>query len=295
MPVFNPCAGDIPLESRGFDLRDVELLYCGHEKCSPGHSYGPDMRSHYVFHIIITGKGMFKSGGKLFPLMAGHGFMLFPETQVYYSADIEEPWEYIWVGFTGRAAGRLIGRTAMSPGLPVVSFAEKFEAQKELLCNIVNTAAQGGPDGALESYGLFLQFLSRLVRDSAAAAGSENPAPERQSGQYVERAKEFIRENLSNDITASDVADYLGLNRSYFCKIFTEACGKPPSRFITWYRLNTAWHLLHYTHMPIAEISRHVGYNDPAYFTRCFTACFGKPPIAARNGVPPVTQSNHVY
>jgi AraC-like DNA-binding protein len=283
MQAFNPCAGDIHLEIRGFDLKDIELLFCGREKCLPGHSYGPDMRNHYVFHLILSGKGMFKSGGKLFPLSAGQGFLLFPETQVYYSADIEEPWEYIWVGFTGKSSGKVVGKTAMSPGLPVVSFGERFEAQRELLCSIVEAAWESSAESSMESYGLFLQFMSRLARDSALGGETASAAPERQSGQYVERAKEFIRENLSKDITASDVAGYLGLNRSYFCKIFTEACGKPPSRFIAWYRLSTAWHLLHYTHMPIAEISRHVGYNDPAYFSRCFAACYGQPPIEARS------------
>lgn len=282
MAFFNPCAGDIRMEAYGPVLSDIELLYCGREMCEPGHSYGPDMRNHYVFHLILSGRGMFKSGGRLFPLSAGQGFLLFPETQVYYCADIEEPWEYIWVGFSGRSAGRLAGRTAMSPDLPVISFGEGFAEQRGLLCGIVDTAMRGGAENSLESYGLFLQFMARLARESAPA-GDAASVPSGQSGQYAERAKDFIRENLSRDITASDVAAHLGLNRSYFCKIFTEACGKPPSRFIAWYRLSTAWHLLHSTNMPIAEIARHVGYNDPAYFTRRFTACYGQPPMEARN------------
>jgi AraC-like DNA-binding protein len=284
MASFNPCESDVRLSARDYEFGDLALLYCGREKCEPGHSYGPDMRSHYVFHLILSGNGMFKSSGKLFHLSAGQGFMLYPETQVYYSADIETPWEYIWVGFSGRSAARLLRRTALSPEMPVMQFPERFEAQGELMRRIVEAVRAGSAEDMMESYGLFLEFLSNLAREKALNNNDVPVESGPQSGQYVERAKDFIRENLSRDITASDVARSLGLNRSYFCKIFAEACGRPPSRFIAWYRLNTAWHLLHYTSMPIAEISEHVGYNDPAYFTRCFTKWFGRPPRDERGG-----------
>jgi AraC-like DNA-binding protein len=277
------CCDDISLNILDFELCDLKLLFCGYEKCMPGHSWGPNMRNHYVFHLILSGKGMFNSGGKSFTLSGRQGFMLFPETPIYYSADIEKPWEYIWVGFTGRSAGKIIGQTPMSPNLPVISFMNQFDRERDLLYDIVNSIKSGGTESIIESYGLFLQFMSHLARERGINPdASAQPGPKSTTEQYVERAKDFIRENLSRDITTSDVADHLGLNRSYFYKIFTGACGKPPSRFITWYRLNTAWHLLHYTDMPIAEISRHVGYNDPAYFTRCFSACYGQPPNAAR-------------
>jgi AraC-like DNA-binding protein len=280
---INPCAGDIDLSIVDFELCDLKLLFCGREHCMPGHSWGPNMRNHYVFHLILSGRGVFNSGGKSFSLREGQGFMLFPETPVYYSADIEQPWEYIWVGFTGRSAARIIDQTPMSPNLPVIAYMSRFDRERELLFEIVSSIQTGGAEGIIESYGLFLQFMSHLARERGInpdpAAGA---LPRSTAEQYVERAKDFIRENLSRDISTSDVADHLGLNRSYFYKIFTEVNGKPPSRFITWYRLNTAWHLLRYTSMPVAEIARHVGYNDPAYFTRCFTQSYGMPPMAAR-------------
>jgi AraC family transcriptional regulator of arabinose operon len=242
------------------------------------------MRNHFVFHLILSGKGSFKCGGKTFSLTERQGFLLYPDTPLWYSADNDAPWEYIWVGFTGPSASRMIGKTALSPNLPVISFVERFERERDLLFGIVRVISDGGAESIIESYGLFLQFLSHLARERGGAPEGRQEGPAKPSAeQYVERAKDYIRQNISRDITTSDVADHLGLNRSYFYKIFTESCGKPPSRFITWHRLNTAWHLLNYTAMPVTEIARHVGYNDPAYFTRCFTACYGKPPTAVRN------------
>jgi AraC-like DNA-binding protein len=280
----NACMTDIDLDIHDFELCDLKLLFCGYERCHSGHSWGPNMRNHYVFHLILSGKGVFNSGGKVFSLSEGQGFMLFPETPVLYSADANTPWEYIWVGFTGQSAAKMISQTSMSPNLPVMAFMERFDRERELLYSIVNSIKEGGTESIIESYGLFLQFMSHLAREKGIhPENTEQTKTKSSSEHYVEHAKDFIRENLYKDISTSDVADYLGLNRSYFYKIFTEACGKSPSRFITWYRLNTAWHLLQYTNMPVGEISRHVGYNDPAYFTRCFTACYGQPPISVRS------------
>lgn len=279
----NHCLGDIDLNINDIELCDLKLLFCGYERCLPGHSWGPNMRNHYVFHLILSGRGTFESNGRSFSLAARQGFLLFPDTPVYYSADAETPWEYIWIGFTGRSAARMIHQTPMTQSLPVIVFAEHYERERELLLSIVDIIREGGIESIIESYGLFLQFLSHLAREKGTPAGTAAPSPRQSTEQYVERAKNFIRENLSRDITTSDVADHLGLNRSYFYRIFTEACGKSPSRFITWVRLNTAWHLLQYTKMPVAEIAGHVGYNDPAYFTRCFTACYGQPPLSVRN------------
>ncbi len=279
----NPCDADIEFDVQDFELCDLKLLFCGHEKCKPGHAWGPDMRGHYVFHLILSGKGKLRTGGKEFNLSERQGFLLFPETPVHYIADHEAPWEYIWVGFTGQSVPRMIAKTALSPTLPVIAFVEQFERERDLLSQIIETTKSGGTENVIESYGLFLQFMSHLARESSKAPQTEPTQPKLSTEQYVERAKDFIRENISRDITTSDVAAHLGLNRSYFYKIFTEACGKAPSRFITWQRLNTAWHLLNYTNMQISEISRHVGYNDPTYFTRCFTACYGKSPNSVRN------------
>lgn len=280
----NPCVSNIHLDVQDFELCDLKLLFCGHEKCKPGHAWGPDMRNHYVFHLILSGKGKLKTGGKEFNLSERQGFLLFPETPVHYFADAEAPWEYIWVGFTGQSVPRMIAKTAMSPKMPAIAFVERFDRERELLMEIIDSIKSGATEDIIESYGLFLQFMSHLARESGRVPEpAVQAAPKPSTEQYVERAKDFIRENISRDITTSDVADHLGLNRSYFYKIFSDACGKPPSRFITWYRLNTAWHLLNYTTMQIAEISRHVGYNDPTYFTRCFTACYGQPPNSVRN------------
>ena len=36
---------------------DLCLYQYGHEKCSPGHLFGPAARNHYLFHYVLSGTG----------------------------------------------------------------------------------------------------------------------------------------------------------------------------------------------------------------------------------------------
>ena len=47
---------------------DAMIYTCGYEKCSPAHSYGPAVRSGYLIHYILGGKGIYKTEGHLYHL-----------------------------------------------------------------------------------------------------------------------------------------------------------------------------------------------------------------------------------
>ncbi len=40
---------------------DIRPYQYGWEQCKPLHSFGPFVRNHYLFHYIISGKGMLYS------------------------------------------------------------------------------------------------------------------------------------------------------------------------------------------------------------------------------------------
>ena len=86
----------------------LAVYQCGWQQCGPNHSYGPGIWDHYVIHYIIKGKGEFTCGGKTYPIQAGQGFMIPPNTTAYYRADNDDPWEYHWVGFNGTEARKML-------------------------------------------------------------------------------------------------------------------------------------------------------------------------------------------
>ena len=47
---------------------DAMIYTCGYETCEPSHSYGPVVRSGYLIHYILGGKGIYKTDGHIWQL-----------------------------------------------------------------------------------------------------------------------------------------------------------------------------------------------------------------------------------
>ena len=60
---------------------------------------------------IISGKGRYTVNGSVHTLTPGDAFLVYPNTEVIYQADAEDPWEYTWVGFTGSDAATILRAT----------------------------------------------------------------------------------------------------------------------------------------------------------------------------------------
>ena len=95
---------------------------------------------------------------------------------------------------------------------------------------------------------------------------------------YVQSTVDFIESFYMNEISVEDMAANLGLNRSYFSKIFKKATQKSPQDFLIQYRINKACELLRSTSMPIVQIAHLVGYNNQFHFTRAFKNLLNLPP-----------------
>ena len=97
----------------------------------------------------------------------------------------------------------------------------------------------------------------------------------------MERVMELMEKNYMNsDFGFQEVCDALVMSRSVASKHLNAEAGVPVGQFIRNYRLNMAKELLSAKtgNRNITEIAYKVGFNDPKYFTRCFTKMFGVSP-----------------
>ena len=107
------------LEDLQKDSADLCLIYCGWEYCEPGHRYGPNMRTTYVLHIIRSGRGTLEINNQKYVLTAGDAFLLSPNVEAWYEADREDPWSYMWVGFTGYRAQEYAEHAGFTQKAPI--------------------------------------------------------------------------------------------------------------------------------------------------------------------------------
>ena len=100
---------------------------------------------------------------------------------------------------------------------------------------------------------------------------------------FMERVMEIVEANYTkSEFGVQEFCDALGMSRSVVSKHLNAEVGLPAGQFLRNYRLNMARELLSAKtgNRNITEIAYAVGFNDPKYFTRCFTKMYGKSPSA---------------
>lgn len=260
--------------SRGKYIDLMPYQY-GREVCTPGHAFGPFRRSHYLFHYIISGSGTLVATDETgkqstYRLGAGEGFMIFPgQTNTYY-ADMDDPWEYIWVEFDGIRVKESLSLVGLSESSPVYQTekAEMRAAMEQEMRYLVDHQDASAFQLIGHTY-LFLDYLLRSVLTQKAAATNKL------QDLYIREAMTYIEQNYQNGITVEDVARQTGLNRSYFGKIFKSATDKSPQQYLIDYRMTKAAQLLKLTALSVGEVGRAVGYPNQLHFSRAFKTSFG--------------------
>ncbi len=113
---------------------------------------------------------------------------------------------------------------------------------------------------------------------------------EEESGdkKFLNQVMEVIKENYKNSyFEVSDFSEAVGVSKSLLNKKLQSLIGQSAGQFIRNYRLNIARELIlknrETKNMNIAEIAYEVGFNDPKYFTRCFTKYFNATPSSLLN------------
>jgi len=258
---------------------ELYLSYCGMEECYPGHSYGPTKRTEYLLHYIIDGKGIFEADGKTFHLGKNYSFIIYPDEITYYKADQNNPWTYIWIGFGGIKAETCLNYASLTKENRVCQFdcgSRLVEYVKGMLKASQLTYAN---DLKREAY-LFL-FLSALIHEKHYK-GNHDRIYYYPSQVYVEHALEFIDHNFDKKIKVNDIANYIGIDRSYLANIFKKSMGMSPQQYLVNYRLERACGLLKTTSLPISNIATRVGYNDPLSFSKVFKMFYNTSPKAYR-------------
>ena len=98
-------------------------------------------------------------------------------------------------------------------------------------------------------------------------------------------AHTYIYENLDKKITIKDICDVVGCSKTTLISSFKKEFGTTVNVAITRARLDKAKKLLSKTDMSISEVSDATGFYDQAYFSKVFSAEYGKTPSEYKSEV----------
>jgi AraC-like DNA-binding protein/ligand-binding sensor protein len=122
---------------------------------------------------------------------------------------------------------------------------------------------------------IFAQHLSIVSNQlMIARANTESPT--------ITRARQFIQEHQTDDLSLSDVAKAVNTSTFYFCKLFKKETGLNFTAYLSRIRIEKAKNLLLNPNLRISEVAFDVGFQSLTHFNRIFRNITGESPTQYR-------------
>ncbi len=251
----------------------LKIVSSGSSLVFPRAYWGPGIREDYIIHYVLRGRGYFEMGGKRHLVTSGQSFIIYPNTTVNYYPDKDDPWDYIWVNFTGAEVEKLLKYTSFSVKKPVTPPELSGKTEKAFF-GVYENFKNISPAGVCRSIAELRNIIASYMEfyPSKNSEISEHTAP-----------IEYIEKNcLSQSFSLNNTAKRFGLSRISLYRHFKKEMGISPKEHINLVKTQRACDLLKNTDLSVKEISYSLGFSEQLYFSRFFKAETGLSPTRYR-------------
>jgi AraC family transcriptional regulator len=168
-----------------------------------------------------------------------------------------------------------INRAAAENGLSNgFEFAEVYKQSDPLIqqlgLTLLAEAGSESPSGRLfvdsVLQTLTIHFLTHYGTATHRIANATGGLP----GYKLRRVKEFITENLEEDLSLAEISAVADLSQFHFSRAFRKSTGLTPQQFLMQQRIERAKELLAKNDLPIVEVSLRTGFKNQSHFTSLF-------------------------
>lgn len=274
LPLFNYDSGLLPF--------DLAVATAGHDlRLSAGWVNGPVVRDCFAIQCCTAGRGVLVLSGKSFPIEKGQCFVSFPDVVLEERADEHDPWGILWVSLHGRKMRSYLDAVGINEQNPIFPWSYNqhiANCMQEILTLRLSSDISG--------------LLSELQQTSCVCAllieifhlcKSDDALPSKGNSQesYVHAAISYIESHYSKNTKITEIADFVGLNRSYLYTIFKKHMGMSIQDYLISYRMKKACDFLALPQATIGNVAYSVGY-DPLTFSKIFKRTIGVSPTDYR-------------
>lgn len=236
------------------NFQGLNPVQFGYEDCSKGHFFGPAVRTYYLIHFVVSGFGYYTINGKEYNIGPGEMFIIPPYEETFYKADKENPWSYIWIGFT--SSSKL--PVSLSDVIRYPKAASVFNDMKN--CENLSNGRSAYLSARL--WDLFAMLLDRQKKDKST----------------VEKAIDFIHSEYMYPITVESISERIGIDRCHFSTLFKSKTGVSPKQYLLNYRMSVALSLMLENNKSVSVAALSVGYSDIYTFSKVFKKKYGISP-----------------
>lgn len=262
---------------------EVFIDECGIEEFFAGQTYSYTVLTNFILHYVESGSGYLNIRGKMYRIESGEGFLLRKGDQVKYTADRENPWCNYWVGLDGKLFNTEIKNTTLKYSQPLKFHRHLLsDAIREFcLCEMRHEKSLENDyywymSQAYALLYLILQDFPKNRLDVDIDTDKDN--------SYATYALEIMKKYYDT-ITISEIADVIGISRSYLYKEFTKKYDKSPKQMLNIIRLEAASEMLSNLDLSISEIGLRIGFNNVSDFSKSFKLYLGSSPTRYRKNI----------
>ena len=246
-------------------LSEINPVQCGIQKCESSYSFGPMIRDFWLLHFVISGKGILINQNGVREVGENEVFVIRPYEKVTYTADADEPWHYVWIGF--KSEERIP---------PILKIKDVISAP--YLRALFLSACEDGIFENENTHGAYEYYLCGIIWQMFGILLHQMPKPVSVVDDYVRPAISMMFNGFPHAITVSDIANRLHISKGYFSEIFKEATGVSPKKYLNDIRMEKAIGYLTKNGLSITETAISVGFPDVFAFSRAFKRHFNCSP-----------------
>lgn len=260
-------------------LVQPELIYTGLLEDAP--NWFNIQHSHDFCEILYVAGGAGEAilEGKKFRLAPGDLVVVNPGTLHEERSDAKAPLRLIFLAIRDFAVPGLPAGCLSQEKYRVLSCGEyryKMDIYLRELLQETSSQIEFYQEISQGLVSALLVLVMRLIRI--------NPEDEAALSQECQKIKEYLDQNFTSPITLDSLSDTVYISKHYLSHLFKEQTGVSPIKYLTSKRMEKACELLSETELPVSEVSKAVGYENPLYFSQVFKRIYGISPVKYRMG-----------
>lgn len=228
-------------------------------------TYNPVGREDYYLIYIVEGELLLDMANIKRPIGRGAAFIVPPKHMYKYSGNPST--SYLFAHFTGSYAEDFLKECGLDI-LPTI-IENKFSAEiQSKFLSMIDVFLRNGQLSTQKSACLLQEILIDICENSR----------DNLDNIHLDTSLRHIHSFFTSKISVPYLAGLENLSSSRYITVFKKQMGKPPNEYIIELRLQFAKNMLSGTNMSIKQISEHIGYNDPYFFSRLFKKHIGISP-----------------
>ena len=241
-------------------------------RCTAGPADKPFVESHACYSVSYVRKGSFgcSTRGETFELVAGSVLVGRPGDEYMCTHDhhicgdecLSFQFSSAFIDTLGGGHEWLAGAVAPLPQLMVLG-------------ELAQRAAEGSNYLGVDEVGLL--FAARFLEAVSGRARQPARGGERDRRRAVESAL-WLDENSHRAVDLDDAAAQAGLSAFHFLRLFSNALGVTPHKYLVRSRLRNAARLLAEEDRAVTDVAYEAGFGDLSNFVRTFHRAAGVSP-----------------